>query len=594
MARKKKEEVKDFTPSKYQLAIYDFIQHGVGNLVVGAAAGAGKTWTIIKCLDLIPSDKKVLMAAFNTDIVKELKKKVKGKENVDIRTLHSLGLLMLRNNFPEKKLMIETYKYSSHIKENIKTYSTINTYALGNNYSTYINNIEKYVDFGRFYLCQTIKDLDFIERRYAINTLADEKEVALKVMDWGKDELDFIDYVDMVWLPNALYLKPIRLLFDYIFIDECQDLNRAERELVLKCFKMGTRMISVGDKNQCVYSFSGSDPESFEKLLAIPNTITLPLSISYRCSKNIVEFAKKLVPSIEANDDGREGVVLYDVPLSEVKDGDMVICRNNAPLIKVYNEFIKNGKKAFIRGKEMGSNLKTYVKSTKQAELNRTCVKDGVFARLYNDLFVTRNKIMEQSGIDAETAMDSPIIERKLDMIRTLDVLSEGISTAEELIGKIDSIFPKRDKKEGIALSTIHKAKGLEADNVYIVCKSLMPSKSAKANWEIEQENNLMYVAYTRAKNKLGFIDEEAFKDFDPSSLNSKRTLERMETIVNNTLGKSTKMVVNAATAKTIIERAKTIDIKQQKRNIVSMNNKPKKNLNSFSDITKRRNIKRK
>ena len=592
MARRKKksEGIVQYTPSKYQEAIFNFIQHDSGNLVVEASAGAGKTWTLIKCLEYIPEDKKVLMAAFNTDIVNELKKKVNGKENVDIRTLHSLGLLMLKKNFPYKALVPEVYKYTAHIKANIKQYSTINTYALGNNYFNYVSNIEKYVDFGRFYLCQTVKDLDMIEERYGIDTLADEKEIALKVMEWGKEELDVVDFVDMIWLPNVLYLKPIGLLFDFIFIDECQDLNRAERELILKCFKMGTRMVSVGDKNQCCYAFSGSDPESFEKLVSLPNTKKLPLSISYRCSKNIVDFAKRLVPSIEANDDGRLGVIKYDVSLSDVQDGDMVICRNNAPLAKVYNELLKDGKKAFIRGKDIGTNLKSYVKSTKQTDLNRDCYKDGVFARLYYDLFITRNKIMKQSNIDAKTAMSSPIIENKLDMIRTLEVLSEGILISDELIEKIDTIFSKKNKKEGIALSTIHKAKGLEANNVYIVCKSLMPSKSAKKGWEIRQEHNLMYVAYTRAKDTLGFINEKEFKDFDSSSTNSQSKLTNIEKLVNVVLGKSTNIPITKENAKEIIRNATVIEGKQITTKIVDINSGNK--IKSFSDMTKRRKSK--
>lgn len=97
----------------------------------------------------------------------------------------------------------------------------------------------------------------------------------------------------MIWLPNVLYLKPLGLLYDYIMVDECQDMNRAERQLLLKCFKMGTRMISVGDSQQMLYSFAGGDPESFQALKSMPNTICLPLSISYRCAQNIVRYAQK-------------------------------------------------------------------------------------------------------------------------------------------------------------------------------------------------------------------------------------------------------------------------------------------------------------
>ena len=107
-------------------------------------------------------------------------------------------------------------------------------------------------------------------------------------------------------------------------VDECQDMNKAERELILKCRKENTRLVSVGDSNQMLYSFAGGDPDSFKELKSIPNTKCLPLSISYRCPKNVVDFAKKLVPSIEANEANTiEGKILYDVSLNDVEDGDM-------------------------------------------------------------------------------------------------------------------------------------------------------------------------------------------------------------------------------------------------------------------------------
>lgn len=589
MGRKKKEKV-EYNWSKYQLAIYSWLEHQQGHLVVEASAGSGKSSTLIKCLDFIPPEKNVLMVAFNTDIVKELKKKTKVIENVDVRTLHSLGLVMLKKNFPTKTFIPEPFKYDSYIRSNIKLLTSINIYSLsGRNYFKYLDNIKKYIDFGRFYLCQTVKDLDFIEERYGIETIADEKDVAIKVMQWGKTELDSVDYTDMIWMPHVLFLKPIGLLYDFIFIDECQDMNKAERELVLKCFKMGTRMISVGDEKQCIYSFSGSDPDSFKALKSLPNTQCLPLSISYRCPKNVVEFAQKLVPSIEYNKENtNEGIIKYDVPLSEVEDGDMILCRNNAPLVQIYNEFLKLGKKAFIRGKDIGANLKTIVKSVKQDKVNADCKEDGIFVRLYDDLFVTRNKIMERSAVDAKTAMTSPIIENKLDMIKALEILAEGTNTADELIAKIDEIFPKRDKKDGIALSTIHKAKGLEAKNVYIACKSLMPSKSAKKDWEVKQEHNLMYVAYTRSKNILGFIDEKDFKDFDLTNTTSQAKLDRIEAQVNKVLGKTTKIIINETTAKAIVDNAQKLDwrtnIAPAKKTI---NINSGRTVNSFADLFK-------
>lgn len=560
MGRKKSIKKKEYEPSKYQKAIYDFIKNGKGNLVVEAAAGSGKTTTLIKSLDFIDECKNILLVAFNRDIVAELKKRVKGVDNVEVRTLHSLGYAMIAKNFNSHFIETDAFKYASYINSNIHELASFNTYKLGRkDYIKYIDNIKKYVDFARFYLCKTENDLEFIEERYQIEDIADEKIVAMKVLEWGKQELDTVDYTDMIWLPNELDLKSNDFSYDWIMLDEAQDMNKAQRELVLRCFKDGTRLCAFGDKNQAIYGFSGSDPESFDKLKSLPNTISLPLSICYRCAKNIVDFAQQLVPSIEENGDGRNGEIIYDVQVDNIQDGDMIICRNNAPLMQIYNSLIKMGKKAFIRGKDIGLNLKKLVKNTHCENLNADFSSDGVFSKLYFSLFETVHSLMNKCNIDWNTAMTSESITSKIDMINAIEVLSEGINTVDKLINKIDDVFSDK-KLDGIALSTIHKAKGLEANNVYVACKSLMPSKSAKKGWEINQEHNLMYVAYTRAKDKLGFIDEKDFQKFDNYNSENLKTLKNIERKVYSIYGKKVTDVYNLTDAKEIIRNKTKID----------------------------------
>ena len=532
MAKAKKTDKKqEIKYSKYQKDIFDYIEHGQGHLVVEAAAGSGKTFTLIKCLELIPNDKRILLTAFNKDIVNELKKKAKEFPNVECKTLHGLGMLMVMKNVDEMSPVPEIFKYSSQFYSNPSAYTKINLFRLKkHDRKTYMDNVKKYVDFARYFLCQTPKDLDEIEKAYEIETVADEKEVAMKLLEWGKTNLKTMDYTDMIWLPNVLNLKPIGLQYDYIMVDECQDMNKAERELVLKCFKMGTRMVSVGDENQLIYQFSGSDKDSLNTLKNLPNTKCLPLSISYRCADSIVEYAQRIVPSIEKNDDHRVGNVLEDVPLEDVKDGDMVLCRTNAPLVDLYNRYLKLGKKSYIVGKDIGSNMKTIIESMNMTEVNWGNIeKDGLFIRLYDDLFETRNKIMAESNVSKEDAINSRQFQDKLDMINAIGAMANGINSVDELLGKVDVVFPKKVQKEGIKLSTIHKSKGLECENVYIACKSLMPSKNATTKWEKRQERNLMYVAYTRAKNKLGFLDEKEFNyNNQPNG-----TLDALEAAVN-------------------------------------------------------------
>jgi superfamily I DNA/RNA helicase len=189
----------------------------------------------------------------------------------------------------------------------------------------------------------------------------------------------------------------------------------------------------------------------------------------------------------------------------------MVLCRNTAPLVELYMSYLRANKKAYIVGKDIGSNLIELIESTKQEYLGKTLLTDGVFTRLYERLFEERGLMITKNGLDEKDATLSDPIMRFYDSIQSLEVLSEGLDRSSELIEKIKAIFVDNDKRDGIRLSTIHKAKGLEADNVFILCPSLMPSRLARQKWEIIAEFNLMYVAYTRAKKKLAFMDETQF-----------------------------------------------------------------------------------
>lgn len=595
----KKKTAIEYEPSQYQKAIFDYIQHEKGNLVVEAAAGSGKTYTLVKALSLIPQDKRVLMTAFNKDIVKELTKKVKEFPNVEVRTLHGLGMILTTRGLGIGGMKPEGYKYTQLIYNHWQDLSKTNINKLSRNArKSFVENTKKLVDFGRFYLATTRSEMIELMTKYDIPCVADEVDVALKVMAIGGKNLDSIDYTDMIWMPHIYDLHLQECEYDFIMVDECQDLNVAERNLVLRCLKEGGRLIAVGDSNQCIYGFSGSDPDSFRAIQSIPNTVSMPLSISYRCPESVVKFAQNLVPSIEAKQGAEEGVILDCVSLDDVHDGDMVLCRNNAPLLQVYCKLLEQGKRAYIRGSDVGKNLQNIVIGTHKDYLHTNLKQDGVFIRLYEDLFNSRKAIMERYGISQEDAMKHETIQAKLDMIRALEVLGADLTTTEELTKKIEDIFPKNDKGEGIMLSTVHKAKGLEADNVFIACASLMPSKSALDEWQVQQERNLMYVAYTRAKKVLGFLNEEETPDFDNFSSKLEAKLRQAEMMVAAILGKTFKATMNEAMAKSIVERVTARKIFAPiTTNTVSMDNDEKGNEStdlSFNSALRKKTKRRK
>ena len=527
-----------FTPSPYQEKIFEFIVHGNGNAVISAKAGSGKTSTCVTAIKLIKPKNKVMFLAFNKSIAEELSQKLKDYPNVEVRTSHSLGFAIIRKNV-EGEVELDEFKYRRYIKSNISELTTIDVTLTKNQLYNYIESICALVDFARFNLAQTAEEVKSLAVKYDVPIFFDECDVVIKVLEWGKTELNSIDYADMVWLPVELSMNARAFQKDFIFIDECQDQSLMSIELFLKCFKRGTRFIAVGDEDQCINTFCGSSEEAFQYMKDYPKTSQFDLPICYRCPKTVVELAKTLVPDIECREDAPKGDIVEKCWTSSLRIGDMVPCRSKAPLLKVYTKLLRKGIQCHIKGQDIGTNLKKLIEEVDIEELNTNLKSDGVFVRLYDNLFEIRNKLMESKGLDYQDATLTNYITNSYDMIKALTVLAENYTTKTELLSHIDEIFD--ETREGVILSTIHKAKGLEADNVYILCNSSMPSSLAKKEWEKNAEQNLIYVAYTRAKKKLGFISEEEIKPFGISQGEDKilNELSLIENLVCRVLGKT-------------------------------------------------------
>ena len=503
-----------FIPSEYQQKIFDFVKHGTGNAVVKAYAGCSKTTTMVSAMQLIPNRQKCLFIAFNTHIVEELKEKLVGRDNCTVMTIHGLGSSIIRRNIGDwNRIPLNEYKYRNYLRDNICELSAIDCETLGEDgVEEYVNSTCELIDHARFNLCQKTNEIKEIAEKYGIPVQHDECEVAKKCMDWGKKHTESIDYGDMIWLPYEHGMSPKGMQFDWVFFDEAQDASKAAMNLFFRVFKRGTRFCVVGDDFQAINQFAGSSIEWFNGLLKHPNTQQFELPICYRCDKKIVELSNKLVPGIKYREGADDGVFIEDCHLSEIKQGDLVLSRSKAPLLRLYSWLIERGVNCYVKGNDIGIELNTIIDSVSTDKLGKEMVSDGLIMRLWKQVIETRNNVMRSHKVNIHDASLSPKVMELYDKVNVLSTIAEKCKTIDELKERITGIF--REDSDGICLSTIHKAKGLESDNVFIICRSTMPAKRATKKWEIEQENNLIYVAYTRAKHKLGFINE---KEVPPS-----------------------------------------------------------------------------
>jgi superfamily I DNA/RNA helicase len=178
-----------------------------------------------------------------------------------------------------------------------------------------------------------------------------------------------------------------------------------------------------------------------------------------------------------------------------IKENSMVICRNTKPLIDLYFELLGWNKNVYLKGDDILSGLIKFLKP-----YNALTVKAARIEMGYKLQELERNQ-----GEEAKMKLYffKEDYEKYKKISEKLSVDTDKISV---LLLKIQELF-KVKEKDSIVLCTIHKSKGLEADVVYILNENLIPSKFAKSEEQLKQEMNLKYVARTRAKKEMYFLN---------------------------------------------------------------------------------------
>ena len=588
-----------FKPSKHQQAIFDFIQNGTQNAIISAVAGSGKTTTLVQALELIPTDKTVLFMAFNKSIAAELKKRVPKTANIEVKTVHGFGYSLLRKLYEPP---IDNRKYSKMLKDIIeyhtkKTKSSIEKYGFNIDASAivgrmapcgkidttvnkdYFQDIIALCNLGRLNLIDIenktngINELNEISKIHSIGTVNGEVYIAWYLIKLGMYYINEVDYSDMIFLASTL--PGIEFdLYDFVFIDECQDLNTGQRVLMERAIKPETgRFVAVGDPKQAIYGFAGADFSSFTKLTKIPNTVELPLSVTYRCASSIVDKVKHINEAIMPVENAKVGEVLQRVSYKEIKDGDMVLCRNTLPIVSLCIKFLIEGKRAHIIGSDIGMSLCKMISDCQRVSEEFTMA--NVFSRLYAEKQKIIDKLIKNQHMTPEEARDDEFVNIYNEKIQVIEALSDKITDPNETIRKIHSIFSDTNTV-GITLSTIHKSKGLEADRVFILQRELMPSRYAVTDQQLEQEQNLRYVAYTRAKTTLGFIhDFEAYGSHKSQKDNVNAVVESKHIGTINSKIDLDLTILNVKSVKTAYGDCLLIDMKDKHGNL----------FNKFGDI---------
>lgn len=520
--------------SQYQLAIFAFIRgeseyifgefgwdkplpitvsfDGKKNCVVEAVAGSGKTTTIVQGLEHCPkvlktdwmgvetlTDPKVLFVAFNKHIAEELARRV--PKYVTASTLNSVGWSICRQNSPGVQMDV---KKTENILRTI--FSTDNDderkifYAIKNQVSKMVGLLKALMIFTEI---EANQQFIAIADKYDVEIPelkeVDFQETVISIWKRAITNVKYMDFDDQIHAP--VYHNWAFPEYDWVFGDEAQDWSPVQIELVRRLGHHG-RIVAVGDRHQSIYGFRGADPDAIPNIIRDLDATVLPLSICYRCPDSVIAQAREIVPHIENPENNPKGAGVVKTVTTEdfesqIRDGDYVLCRTTAPLVKRCLRQIRLGKKATVKGKDIGAGLVNLL--TSLAKSDRTSVGD--FLESLAQYRASQIEKLTKAGREQEASN----VEDRCD---TLEVLAIECNTTGEIARRIDQVFSDT-ATTGIIFMTGHRCKGLEAKRIFFLRPDLCPHPKSKKEWQVIQESNLRYVIITRSMAEFYYVNKE-------------------------------------------------------------------------------------
>lgn len=499
---------KKFVPSPQQGTFFDWIINEQGSCVLEAVAGAGKTTTLVKALEMMNGT--IFFGAYNKKIADEIKARAPSKEGLVISTMHAAGFGAwrkatrrvqvdgdkVRNIFREA--CFRNVQYSQFQGPVLQLVSLAKQAGLGIEGLPSMKSRQSWIDLIDHYDIETFDEASGIDNTDLIIKLA------LKTLEASiAQNMEIIDFDDMIYAP--LYHNCRIDKFNFVLVDEAQDTNATRRLLALRMLADGGRLVAVGDRHQAIYGFTGADSKALDLIAEATNATRLPLTTTFRCPKAVVTYAQQWVNHIQAAETAPDGSVrsiekeqLY----TEAAIGDAILCRFNAPLVEHVYKFIAAGIPAMIEGREIGKGLIALARRWKVRSLPVLSERLEKYAEREIAKFTAKEQPAKVTAVEDKVNCLKVIIDRVMQKDPTTN------KPVELVVAEIEAIFAdNNDTSKVVLLSSIHKSKGREW--MKVIWLQTGPNKRARLPWMQEQEANLCYVAATRSMNELVLVNIE-------------------------------------------------------------------------------------
>ncbi|WP_250227815.1 ATP-dependent helicase [Anaeropeptidivorans aminofermentans] len=573
------------------------VKHVTGPAMVISGPGSGKTTVIshrVKYLieELNVSGSDILVITFSKASAIEMKERINeligSYEKAEISTFHSFFFKILRAHSFVKVEDVLTENEKRHILSSILNKLKLNAYA-GDDF---MESLEEEISLIK----NDLLDLDYYNSMIISNDYFKSIFSAYEEYKKVAGKLDFDDMLEKAYVllrdnPSVLDLWSKR--YQYVLIDEFQDINKAQYNLIKLISANHKNIFAVGDDDQSIYRFRGARPEfmlNFSK--DYENAEKIILSTNYRSTDEIIAFSNKiiennknrfeksikgtgingtkprLIMSIDIEEEAfnigkiikafknisyHDIAVLYRTNIQARAFADAFMDMNIPFKIKdgfslVYEHWIfKDIRSYFILAMDRRSN-EDFIRIINKPNrfISRSHIKNALSKKIplmdylytpgilqsfilsrVEELMYHLNVLKEKSSCDAikyiryvigyDEYIKSFAEYRKIDPKGLFEIINEITESSKNhndflsYLNHVETIVEETKEnfkdlnKDGVSLSTIHSAKGLEYHTVFIAgcVEGLIPYEKSRLPYEIEEERRLLYVAVTRAKRNL-------------------------------------------------------------------------------------------
>jgi len=522
------------------------------NIIVLARAGSGKSTVLIKRAERLNkiSPGNTLLISFSRDVAEDNEKnklrelKFKSGYEVKAKTIHSLSLELLNKYNPHKLKLINRNFCISFYRDLFGDWDYTNTSKI--EYLYWLDS-----NLPQDYTYTDIKKL-VIKRftSFSVSRLAE----LINLVRSERKQKGYILVGEILeqakHLPKTVWQS---LQIKHLMIDEAQDISIEQLDLLKPIIEQASTVTTVMDNWQEIYGWAGSDSKVLiDYLMSLKNFVCYPLLYNYRSALNIVRLSNELLTSSNDNNTIQPTKQIGGLvkKISEQEFTDLIRHLNNTNNLDNTIILYRNYKcldkiKKHLEGIPYTDNCYTYSKNielvfnyyrllfyinppkyvwtsvTRSSNLIGWRVSEYIWettkgrpligieipdepnlTRLYKS-FCNNARILREHIINSKPADSIDLIlnfikikdltNEELDLLNKYkDLFSQcfGVHDVLEIIDSKDKVFAK---KRGLVLSTIHRAKGLEYNRVFLWADQLQGNRGG-------EELRLEYVAVTRAK----------------------------------------------------------------------------------------------